>query len=263
MRLRYLTFSYLIGVFLLMSDLNGITSGLSVTDAFERKSYTSAEGKTLPYRICFPKKMIPGKRYPLVIFFHGAGERGADNERQMKHGVPAIFAYTMTANDAAIILVPQCPEEKQWVDVPWGADSHLMPAKPSETMALAIALIQATILDQPVDAARVYVTGVSMGGFGTWDILQRMPALFAGAVAVCGGGDTQLANRLKDIPIWAFHGDADTVVKTQRSRDMIVALKVAGGEPRYTEYEGVGHDSWTQTYRNGAVLEWLFSQRKP
>ena len=101
-----------------------------------------------------------------------------------------------------------------------------------------------------------------MGGFGTWDIIQRLPDLFAAAIPVCGGGDAAQAEKIKDIPIWAFHGDKDTVVKTVRSRDMIAAIKKAGGNPQYTEYKGVAHDSWTQTYSDKNVLRWLFMQKK-
>jgi predicted peptidase len=101
-----------------------------------------------------------------------------------------------------------------------------------------------------------------MGGFGTWDIIQRHPTLFAAAMPVCGGGDTALAPQIKQIPVWAFHGDKDDTVKTSRSRDMIEALKKAGGTPRYTEYPGVRHDAWAPTYTNPAVLKWLFDQSK-
>ena len=140
--------------------------------------------------------------------------------------------------------------------------SHVMPATPSAPMRLTLEWLNECIKTLPVDEKRIYVTGASMGGFGTWDIIQRQPTLFAAAMPVCGGGDTALAPQIKQIPIWAFHGGNDDAVKTSRSRDMIEALKKAGGTPRYTEYPGVRHDAWTPTYANPAVLKWLFDQSK-
>lgn len=229
---------------------------------YQAKSYTSAGGKTLNYRIHLPSKPDPAAKYPLVLFLHGAGERGGDNKRQMVHGTAAILDYTIKSNCPAIIVAPQCPDGKQWVDTPWSDLSHTMPESPSEPMRLTIELLQQIIKEQPVDAKRVYVTGLSMGGFGAWDILQRKPGLFAAAIPICGGGDTALAKQIAGVPVWAFHGGADGSVKTKRSRDMIDALKNAGGKPLYTEYDGVGHDSWTRTYADSKVMNWLFDQKK-
>ena len=112
-----------------------------------------------------------------------------------------------------------------------------------------------------IDATRLYVTGLSMGGYGTWDALQRYPDRFAAAVPICGGGDVKQAKKIAQIPIWAFHGDKDTAVPVERTRSMIAALKEAGGMPKYTEYPDVGHDSWTATYKDPALHEWMFAQR--
>jgi predicted peptidase len=102
-----------------------------------------------------------------------------------------------------------------------------------------------------------------MGGFGTWSLIAEKPELFAAAAPICGGGDLNKAEKMTKIPIWAFHGDADTVVKPELSRNMIKAIEKAGGKPKYTEYPGVGHDSWSQTYSNPEFIEWLFSHKKP
>ena len=99
-------------------------------------------------------------------------------------------------------------------------------------------------------------------GYATWDLIARKPGLFATAIPVCGGGDPAQAEKLAKLPIWAFHGDVDPLVPVQRSRDMIAAIKQSGGEPKYTEYKGVGHNSWTPTFKNAEVLEWLFKQKK-
>ena len=173
-----------------------------------------------------------------------------------------MMAYVSKTATPVIILAPQCPNGKQWVDTPWGADSHTMPAKPSETMQLVIDLLADVRSKNAVDETRIYVTGLSMGGFATWDILQRMPGTFAAAMPVCGGGDTALAPTIKNIPLRVFHGGTDTVVKTKRSRDMVAALKAAGSTVEYTEYDAVAHDSWTQTYANEQNLSWLLAQKK-
>ena len=223
--------------------------------------YQGASGGDLNYRIHLPDPLEAGKKYPLVLMFHGAGERGNDNTRQLKNAAGDILKYVQQ-HKQAIILVPQCPAGQQWVDVPWSADAHTMPETPSISMRLAMGLLNKTIQEQPVDSSRVYVVGLSMGGFGTWDIIQRNPHLFAAAIPVCGGGDPAYALKIKDVPIWAFHGDSDPVVKTIRSRDMVEALRKAGGTPRYTEYPDTKHNAWTRTFANPDVLKWLFDQKK-
>lgn len=217
---------------------------------------------TLNYRIFLPPNLSKSEKVPLVLFLHGAGERGEDNARQLVHGIPALLEYLKNTNQRAILLIPQCPADRRWVEVHWGDDAHTMPEEPSVPMRALMKLLNQTIHEFPVDPNRVYVTGISMGGFGTWDIIQRAPDLFAAALPVCGGGDLAQAATLKDLPIWAFHGAVDKVIKPERSRDMIRAVRQAGGRPVYTEYPGVAHVSWTQTYTNRAVLDWLFSQHK-
>jgi predicted peptidase len=162
----------------------------------------------------------------------------------------------------AFVIAPQCPEGKQWVEVPWTLDEHRMPEEPSTPLRQSLELVAALQKEFSIDPARLYITGLSMGGFGVWDAIQRHPDLFAAGATVCSGGDATLAKRIKDVPVWAFHGDEDGVVKVRRSRDMIAALKAAGGSPKYTEYKGVGHDSWTATYRDPELYKWLFAQKR-
>jgi predicted peptidase len=197
-----------------------------------------------------------------VIFYHGAGERGDDNVKQLVHGMNDFASDDIMAKYPCFVVAPQCPNGDQWVDVPWSADSHKMPEKPTEPMRLSLELITSLQSEFSIDASRLYVTGLSMGGFGTWDAIQRYPNRFAAAVPICGGGDTEFAKQLLHVPIWAFHGEADTAVKPLRSRDMIAAIKAAGGSPKYTEYPGVGHNSWAATYANREMYAWLFSQKK-
>jgi predicted peptidase len=163
----------------------------------------------------------------------------------------------------AFVVAPQCPEGEQWVDTPWTADSHTMKEKPTEPLRQSLELVESLAKVLPIDQNRLYITGLSMGGFGVWDAIQRHPDRFAAAVTICSGGDPAYAEKIKHIPIWAFHGDADTTVKPKRSREMIDALKKAGGNPKYTEYKGVGHNSWEQTYADPKLYEWLFAQNRP
>jgi predicted peptidase len=128
-------------------------------------------------------------------------------------------------------------------------------------MGALLELIEKTMKDYPIDPERVYVTGLSMGGYGTWDLMARRPKLIAAAIPVCGGADEHTAEKIQHIPVWVFHGDQDTAVAPERSRNMVAALKKAGGSPKYTEYKGVGHDSWTATYNNADVMQWLFAQK--
>ena len=224
--------------------------------------FSSLAGETLLYRLYLPKNTPPGTKLPLVLFLHGAGERGTNNVSQLVHGITPMLRFMLATNEPAILLVPQCPTGMQWVNVPWGAPRHTMPEQPSLPMKLALALVREKMKSLPVDPARVYVTGVSMGGYGTWDAIQREPGLFAAALPVCGGGDTACAPAIKNIPIWTFHGEKDGAVPVTRSRDMFKALQTCGGNVRYREYPGAGHGIWVPTYNDASVLAWLFAQRK-
>jgi predicted peptidase len=138
------------------------------------------------------------------------------------------------------------------------------PQSPEMTpdLAAAVAALDDVLATEAADPQRVYLTGLSMGGYGGWDLAARMPKRFAALLPICGGGDETTVPRLANLPIWCFHGTDDTVVLPGRSRSMIAAVKAAGGSPRYSELEGVGHDSWTPAYRDPVVLDWLFAQRK-
>jgi len=151
----------------------------------------------------------------------------------------------------------------RWVQVEWGGKTHTMPKQPSIPMKLAMASLDQVRKEFSIDEKRIYITGLSMGGYGTWDAIARYPGLFAAAVPVCGGADELTAPQVKDLPIWCFHGGADTTVPTQRSRNMIEALKKAGGSPKYTEFPGVGHNSWDKAYSTAEMIQWLFEQKNP
>lgn len=231
-------------------------------DAFETNVYAASDGKSLNFRQLNPIKVEEGKKYPLVIFLHGAGERGDDNQVQLKHGMDKFASPAVREKYPCYVIAPQCPAGEQWVNVPWSADKHKNPEKPSGAMGRVFEVVDAYVKNLPVDADRIYITGLSMGGYGTWDAIARRPNFFAAAIPICGGGDSSDVSAYKSLPIWAFHGDKDTAVKVERSRDMIAALKKAGGDPKYTEYPGVGHNSWTETYNNDDVIAWLFAQKR-
>jgi predicted peptidase len=242
----------------------GMTQSLSAADfkdLFDARTFKDGE-KELRYRLLIPKAYDANKKYPLVLFFHGAGERGSDNEKQLVHGMKDFASDENRANYPCFVVAPQCPEGQQWVNVSWSADKHALPDKPSESIALSLALLGSLQKEFSIDSQRLYVTGLSMGGFGTWDAIQRHPELFAAAAPICGGGDASAVKPIAKLPIWVFHGDSDTAVKTQRSRDMVAALKSAGSDVKDTEYEKSGHDSWAATYRDPKFFAWLFAQKK-
>ena len=180
--------------------------------------------------------------YPLVLFLHGAGERGDDVQAVAKHGPPKL---AKAGREFPFILVaPQCAEGRWW--------------QPTEVLAL-LDHVEAT---HRVDTSRVYLTGLSMGGFGTWETAGLAPERFAAAAPVCGGGTPMVVRNLAGLPIWAFHGEEDAVVPPEFSGRLVAAVNRQGGDAKLTLYPGVGHDSWTQTYDDPEFWEWLLSQKK-
>lgn len=182
------------------------------------------------------------KKWPLMLFLHGAGERGSDVNKVKVHGPPKIV---QTKKDFPFILVsPQCPANSWW--------------KPYEL----IALLDQIQKDYKVDPDRVYLTGLSMGGFGTWELASQNPQRFAAIAPICGGGNPASARRMRDLPIWVFHGDADRTVPVALSDEMVAALKKVGNDVKYTRYEGIDHDSWTKTYANEELYTWMLSHKR-
>ena len=157
------------------------------------------------------------------------------------------------------VLAPQCPKEEWWAR--HAKDGSTLP-NPTLTMSTFLELLDKLAKELKIDRSRIYLTGVSMGGYGTWDLLARFPERFAAAVPVCGGGDNAKAIFFKSVPLWAFHGALDGVVNANQSRSMIRALQKAGGKPGYTEYPDVGHNSWVQAYQEPYLMSWMFKQKK-
>jgi predicted peptidase len=184
------------------------------------------------------------KRWPLMLFLHGAGERGNDLNKVKVHGPPKIV---QTKKDFPFILVsPQCPEGVWWND----------------KLDVLINLLDDIEAHYNVDTERVYLTGLSMGGFGTWALASKYPDRFAAAAPICGGGMRIMAYGLKDVPIWAFHGGKDPVVPVEESKEMVAAVKARGGDAKLTIYPEAQHDSWTETYNNPELYTWFLKHRK-
>ena len=249
------TFPSLIALFSLAASL------LAADGAFEPHVFNGANGGSLPYQLLKPTGSPSGK-VPLVVFLHGAGERGTNNTAQLKNGTKLYLDRENRTKFPAYVVAPQCPENKQWVDMPWGADKGTQPEKPSESMQLVIALLDSLEKELPIDTDRIYVTGLSMGGYGTWDLITRFPKRFAAGAPVCGGGDEAVAGKAAKVPLWVFHSDDDTTVKTIRSRNMVAAIRASGGRPKYFEYWGLGHNSWDAAYAEPEFLPWMFAQKR-
>ena len=219
-------------------------------------------GQLLRYRLLTPAEEVAGEKLPLIVFLHGAGERGNDNQAQLKHGVRELCSPERRRNFPCYVLAPQCPAGERWADVNWFQSEVVAPETISRSLQLTLEVVDQLLQQATVDVDRIYITGLSMGGYGTWDALLRRPNFFAAALPICGGGDPRTAGQIKHIPIACFHGANDKVVTPDKSRKMIEALRAAGGRPLYTEYPEVDHDSWTPTYASDEHWQWLFSQRR-
>jgi len=235
---------------------------LCAQDIFEKHIFSEGTD-SINYRFLAPFQQNSNNNYPLVISLHGAGERGFDNEKQLVY-IKKLFLDSLNRiKYPCFIFAPQCPPEPmRWSMTDRHKEPVVFPNEPSIPMKLVLKIISEIKSRYPVDDSRIYITGLSQGGCGTYDILIRNPKMFAAAAPICGWTDTSKAYIIKDIPIWIFHGDSDNIVLPKHSRDMAVALKNAGGNPKYTEYHNVNHGSWINAYKEPDFLEWMFSQRK-
>lgn len=247
--------------------------GLALATRFTAHVFRNAKGEQMPYRPFTPARLKPGRTYPLVVCLHGAGGSGTDNLKQLQDAnVFGALVWTLPENQQrhpAFVLAPQS-------DVNWACTLY-DPEKPPKTLAdmkwcppealglgagLAFQIIDSLPGRLPIDRARIYVTGHSMGGAGAWHMIAHRPDLFAAAVPVCGHPLPATAQAVKDVPVWNFHGTADETEPVTTSRVMIDALRKVGGQPRHTEYAGVGHDVFMWAYTEPALIEWLFAQRR-
>lgn len=226
---------------------------------FAKKTFSSASGK-LPFRLYVPDSI--NENLPLLVFLHGAGERGTDNEKQLLHGVKYFMLDSIKEQYKCIIVAPQCPENKRWVEVDWKLQKHIIPENISTPLNLTFLMLDSLIKEYPIDTDRIYITGISMGGFGTWDAMARRPDFFAAAMPVCGGGDENTACLLKNIPIKAFHGKLDKLVVPARTTNMVNAIKKCNGNAESLIFANLGHFCWDNVYSNVENIRWLFTQKK-
>ena len=224
-------------------------------DRFSKETFKGAEG-TLTYRLLFPDA-LGGRKLPLVIFLHGSGERGNDNEAQLKWGVMQFATDENMKHYPAFVAAPQCPDNDQWANYDGKIRSN-----PTKALGLVRGMIDELIEKYDIDENRIYITGLSMGGYGTFDALARYPDLFAAGVPVCGSGDPSTVDRFKEVPLWIYTGAEDPVVPAEQTAKMFNALMNAGAKPGYTQVPEVGHFSWIQAYSDPLLMQWMFRQRK-
>lgn len=230
---------------------------------FESHTFDNGAGFSLPYRFYLPEMRGADNKYPLVIALHGAGEWGSDNQRQLNNFPYHFIDSANSAKYPAYYLAPQCTE-----DAPWSSFPHYpevaTEATPTKSTQQVLSLIDSLLHCDSIkiDRDRIYITGLSLGGEGVFDIITRAPDLFAAAIPVCGIADTSKAYLMTKTPLWIFHGSADEINSVTYSRIIVDALEKAGYPPKYTEYEGKKHSIWTTAYNEPDLLPWLFAQNK-
>ncbi len=231
---------------------------------FEDGTFKGTNGLSMKYRLYVPSNYDPTKDYPVLLFLHGAGHRGNDNAAPVQGIIYNLFNHKDPLVDDAIVLVPQCPNNYQWVDWPWAKGSYSVDNVPeSKAMKTMLELLDKVEREYSTDKDRYYAFGLSMGGFGTWDVIMRHSDRFAAAVALCGGADPSKGAVLKDMPIWTVHSLDDPSVPVKGTQDMVKAIKDAGGTKIiYDELNGYGHSVGTITAQREEVFTWLFSKSK-
>lgn len=229
------------------------------------KTKTGTNGLELPYRIFVPKGDKMKKPYSLLLFLHGAGERGSDNQTHINihNGLMKRIMNDDILKNECIIIAPQCPEGMQWVDAPWSNGSYsfdnISISKPMQVVEEILSDVRGKY---DIDENRIYISGISMGGFGAWYMLMRHPDCFAAAVPICGGADPSKAADIKHIPIRTYHNADDSTVPVSGTREMVSALKLAGGDVLYTEHPFGEHNSWEAAFDEPDILEWIFAKHK-
>jgi predicted peptidase len=228
---------------------------------YKKSIWKAQDNDILNYRFRGPDNIKYNCKYPLLFFLHGAGGRGSNNEDQLLDAgsLGAFSKQNIFSKHSSYILAPQVPNDKKWVDVEWNTQKHDMP-KISNTMDMALKLLDEIIDTHPIDINRIYILGLSMGGFGVWDALQRRPNFFAAGVPICGGGDTSKSRIISHIPIWAWHGDRDIVIHVDRSRNMYRTIKKYDANITYSEIKERGHDVWLDAWNSKELWDWIYQQ---
>ncbi|MFI5272877.1 MAG: peptidase [Ktedonobacterales bacterium] len=234
-------------------------------------TFADVLGASMTFYVHVPDGYDPTRRYPLVLLLHGGGERGNSNatpaqNRDRLLTLPYVRQWASPAVQSrwpSFIVIPQVLDDHRWVNVPAAHGSYSLAANATDTLRLAVEVIGALQRSTyaGIDSQRLYITGMSMGGYGVWEAVERWPSTFAAAAPIAGAGDPAHAGVLARMPIWAFHGVTDSIVPVSGSRDMIRAIQRASGEPRYTEYAATNHDIWMRVYTSQDFLSWLFAQK--
>jgi len=232
---------------------------------YEKAAFTF-ENDTLNYRILKPLNYDSNKQYPVLLFLHGAGERGDDNSSQLTHGGRLFLDTYNRKKYNSWIIFPQCSTDDRWANLvndDWDLNFKDTLTKPNKSLNLVIRFMDEFIQKKQVDTQRIYVSGLSMGGMGTFEILYRRPNMFAAATPICGNGSTGLATMYAEkVSIWIFHGSDDKVVSPNHSLNMANAIIKSGGSPKLTLYEHVGHNSWDNVFAEENYLKWIYSKVK-
>ena len=233
-------------------------------DKFSSRVWKNNESEKLNYRLRYPENFNSEKKYPLLLFLHGSEGRGNDNEQQLwdANSIGAFSKQKIATKHESFIFAPQVPANERWVSTNWNTDNYrLVPI--SSSMRLTFEALDSFIdNNKNIDENRIYVLGLSMGGWGAWDAISRRPNFFAAAVPICGGGDPEQAIYFKDVNIWAWHGEEDSVIDVKKSQDMVQALVKVKGNIKYSEIKVRGHDSWLDVWNSNDLWNWLYNQRK-
>jgi len=238
---------------------------LAQNETYQAATYLQKE-ESLPYRLLLPEDYDIKKKYPLLVFLHGAGERGNDNELQLTHGSDQFLTPAFRKQYPAIIVFPQCPKDAYWAtilsrEVPLKFSYSKRPKK-NPTLDLVEGMLKEVLSNYAIDQSRIYVGGLSMGAMGTFELVYRNPKLFAAAFAICGGANPKIARKIRR-PMWRIdHGEADSVVPFTLSKQMVAALKKKKALVSFNRYPGVNHNSWDKVFADPSFLPWLFSQSK-
>jgi predicted peptidase len=243
---------------------------VSDPEVFTAESYRNSHDQTMPYRLFVPPTYDKRTQYPLVLWLSGGDGRGSNNLNQISFSnVLGSHAWTTPENQArhpCFVMAPQCPDDQEWLEAKDPAITDRVAraagARPAAASLLALEILRDLQKRFRIDARRLYITGQSMGGSGTWSLIQAYPKMFAAAIPLCGAGDPAQAANLTKMPIWAFHGAQDPTVGVEGSRNMIDAIRKAGGNPRYSEYPDTRHNVFTKAFTEPELLPWVFSQSR-
>lgn len=234
----------------------------TLVTAFEARFFKDGPGRPLPYRLLKPLNYQNGSRYPLVLFLHGSAENGYDNRKQLNYIVQIFEKPKNRREYPCFVMVPQAPPGENWVARESYLGTVAQSSHPTRIMVRVMRLLFQIKHEFPVDSGRIYVTGYSSGGSGTWDLMARYPGFFAAGAPFCGSGDATKASRIARTPIWAFHGGLDVMVNPNTTKLMVVAVQKAGGFAKATIYPKLFHNCWNKAFHDPEFFRWLFSQRR-